>query len=423
MRTPTLLPLETFREIAFDINPWHFWGFANSTVPVSSACNSVMKEYTWQNTDAAGRESLRKAIASAEERVVDVLNFWPAPHYHTQMVSWPRYADPSVSLIGYIDGSGRWQSVDLNERHVLAAGVEARTEIGLAQAVVYSDEDGDTLEDTFTVTVATSLTDPSEIAIYFAEADRFDGSAVSESWRISPVRVTISGGNATITGKKWLMGKPVNYEGFNKENLDPAEPDNFITTVDVYRYFTDPTGTTLETAQAYLEWETNPMPGWGGFCGGDPTNPSGDPAALAQVIGRVGLRDGRLGQVSVGEAVYNVDSGVWSSPGFLRYRPPDRAFIRYLAGFPLGPDNRMDSRMAKIVARLAAGELTERICACKEAARSLERWQRNLARTVGPDQFGAVTSEELQNPFGTTEGAVDAWRQTKSLRVIGGFSP
>ncbi len=63
-----LLPLDIWRaEIGW--NPWLFWGLAdNSIVLDNSKCSGLVREYSWQGSDAAGRADLRLAIERAEEQ-------------------------------------------------------------------------------------------------------------------------------------------------------------------------------------------------------------------------------------------------------------------------------------------------------------------------------------------------------------------
>src|SRR6185369_16921871 len=102
-----------------------------------------------------------------------------------------------------------------------------------------------------------------------------------------------------------------------------------------------------------------------------------------------------------------------------------RVTVRYLAGFPLASDGQMQEPYRTMVARLAAAELARPICACDEANRELYRWQFDLARTAGSgdEAYGAVSAEDLNNPFGTRRGHVYAWKQVKNLRQLRGALP
>lgn len=429
----SLLPIETFRAI-FGFNPFHFWQLANSKVPVMSACNTLIFQHNWQFANQVGRDEIERAIEAAEQRLRDYLGYGPAPRYTTETVAWPRFNDISLVRHRSAGADGRWLSVQLSEGYIQAVGVETLTSIGTAN-VTYSDEDGDGLDDTFVVTIATTVTDPTQIAAYFIPADRLDNDTVSEEWRIQPVKVTISGGIATIRGRAWLLVKPVRYEGVavNKSGLDPDDAANFVTQLVIYQRTTNPNGDTVDTAQATLIWETTPCSGWWccySCCGDATYSPSDsrlDPAAQAMAVARVGIRDSKLGIVLPGEALRNVDTGIWYQTRFDTCYEPDRVTVRTLAGVPL-VNQEMSKEWQLIVARLAAAELTHPICACREGEagnRELSRWQFDLGRTAGANDeaYGAVTAEDLSNPFGTRRGHVYAWRQVKNLRNLQGFLP
>lgn len=425
-----LLPLEAWRRL-FGYNPWHFWGLSGTVgaSALTSNCNAIVPEYEWQDADAAGRASIREAIMSAEAKLTQYLGYAPAPHYVEETHEFPRYADNGVWRRGFMDSSGRWISVQLRERRVHAVGVEARTAISLAAAVTYSDADGDGLNDTFSISAATTVTDTDQIAVYFAAADRLNSEGVGERWRIAPVRVSISGGTVTITGPSWLCVKPIKYEGASAGGgLDITDSANFVTTLAIYRRYTDPTGTTAAAAQAMLTFETDPGDWWGGgyCCGSSAANDdSTDPAAIATAVARVGIRDARNGIVTPAEAAYNSTTGLWAavSPGC---RPPDRVTVRFYAGADL-EGGQMQSELQRVVARLAAAELDRPICACDSTGsgnRALHRWQFDLARTSGANDeaYGAVSAEDLRNPLGTRAGQVHAWKYIVRHAGARGFS-
>lgn len=434
-----LLPLDTWRSI-MAFHPWHFWGLAdNNLLAVTSACNGIVTEYPWQATDAAGRAEIRAAIEQAEKRLYDYLGVYPAPRYVETTVPWPRYLDASLMRTTPRDPTGRWLTVQAPDGYIQAAGVEQLTSISLAAAVVLSDQDGDGYNETFTVgPIATTVTDPAQIAIYFAALDRFNGpdftSAVGERWRVQPVNVSIAGGNVTITGSRWLLVPPLKYQGLIGigTGLNPAAVGNVVTTLDVYQRTTNQAGTTITNAQATIIWETHPWwpGGWWCQCGClNPVTPYGgspfDPSAIAQAAGRVDIHNAQLGIVAPAQAAFDATTGIFSSLGWDVCTEPDRVTLRYLAGYPLASDGQMQEPYRTIVARLAAAELARPICACDEASRELYRWQFDLARTsgAGDEAYGAVSAEDLNNPFGTRRGHVYAWKQVKNLRQLRGQLP
>jgi hypothetical protein len=138
----------------------------------------------------------------------------------------------------------------------------------------------------------------------------------------------------------------------------------------------------------------------------------------------VGIRDARTGLLTPNEATYDATSGTWSS-GAVCCEAPDRVTLRYLAGFPLGSDGQMQEPYRTAVARMAAAELSEQLSACKTANRELWRYQFDLARSSGvnDEAYGAVSAQDLDGPFGTRRGQVEAWKLVKNLRLLSGVSP
>lgn len=409
-----LLDLDTWRdEIHF--HPWHFWQWANTNqVPVTSSTNDLIRQYAWQDYDCLARDSVKRAIIDAETRLFEHLNYWVMPKYTEETVNWPQYPQKNLLRGGYSDPSGRWIAVRLPESRIKSLGVEALQEIELGADVEYSDADGDGVLDTFTVTIVSSSVTSKEVAVYFAEADRFTGEAPNERWRIKPVRVEIGADTTTITGRAWTVARPILYEGINNESIDPSIEANYISTVDVYRRYTYTEGTTRDTAQAVLIWENSPYPEW--------CRSTTDPSAIGYAIARGVIRDSNNGIIGISQVVYDEDKELWYAADFDAYRPPDRVIVRYLAGHDTDYQNNMQSRMRYMVSRLAAAELQRRTASRSEAHRQLYYWQEDLARSSGNDVFGYISREDLNNPFGTRRGQVAAWKEMKMNRQLRGFS-
>lgn len=407
---PPLTPLDTFRE-QMGMHPYHFWQLANSVIPVSTACNDLVYQYAWQGGDAASRSDIALALESAEEKLREYLGYAVAPRYVTETLPWPQYLATGLHVHGYGAVDGHWQTVQLREGEIQAIGVESLTLIGTA-AVAYSDEDGDGIDETFTVTIATAVTDASQIAAYFVTADRLESADVGDAWRIRPVRVTISGGTATITGRSWLLVKPIKYQGVAVAAMDPDTAGNLATSLAIYQR------TTNTETQATLIWDTLPWPAYA--CGASsPTFGSPyDPAAVATAVARVGITDARRGLVHPAAAVYDASTGIWSSSICCVGRLPDRVTVRYLAGKPLRTDGTLDPAWARTISALAAAEVGRPICACQDANRQLYYWQFDLARTSGANDeaYGAISASDLDNPFGTRRGHVHAWRHVQQYR-------
>jgi hypothetical protein len=422
LREFTLLPLESFRRI-LGYNPWHFWQLAdNSIVPVTSSCNDILTKYPWQNTDACGRQDILEAIYTAERRLYDYLGYDVAPTFRETILPFPKYHDRGVWHLAQSDRQGRWLDVKLPYGYIDSIGLETRDLIEDHAVVAYTDEDGDGLDDTFTISAATTVTNEDLIVTYIAAADRLNNDSVSEEYRIRPTKVAISAGVVTITGAAWLLVKPILYEGTGQAEIDPTVAANFVSELEIYARYADPDGTTYDTSQAALIWETAPYPAFCCGCTGTGTNDT-DPAAEAYAVARAGIRHTIEGIVNIGAAVYNTTTSAWEGIDWSVCRPPERVIVRYKAGYPLS-GGEMDKRWQTAVTRFAAAELARPICACDNANRELYRWQFDVARTGGSndESYQATTMEDLANPFGTRRGHLYAWKFVKSMRTLQGYT-
>lgn len=420
-----LLPLESWRRY-FGYHPFHFWGLTNALMPLTSACNGLVRQYAWQHVDVVGRAEIAQAIEAAEQRLQDYLGYAPAPHYVVDTYPFPHYSNTSLWRSGIPQAAdGRLIPIHLHEGQLQAMGIEAYSDVQNS-AVVISDSDGDGVLDLFTVMAGTSATDPKTVGVYVRPVDRPDDSdkIAEEDWRIQPVRVTLAGGVATITGKAYLLVDPDLYEGVpdDQEGIDPNVLANYLNQVRVAVRSTDPDGIAVTTAQATLLWETMPCEGWWGCCDYTPTLTYSthvhDPAAVGMAVARVGVRDAKLGLVLPAQAVYDAVSGRWRAVEWGGFREPDRVALRYLAGYPLGSDGNMDRKWRVIVARMAAAELARPICACDKANQELYHWQFDISRAAGAnDEQYSISPADLDNPFGTRRGHVWAWKQVRNLRL------
>lgn len=421
-----LVSLEQFRR-EMQLQPFHFWSLADDTLtPVTPLCNDLIHEYAWQGTDMAGRDDIRRAIEKAEDKLRGYLGYSIAPHFVIETDIMPKYMDWALHRVGYQNAAGRWLDVALKEKKLITVGIETRTLISTITVagfgLVYTDDDGDGLLDTFTATFATSVTDVSQIALYFAAADRLDNAPVGERWRISPVSVNISAGVATVKGRAWQLVRPILYEGVGSYfadptyAVDPTVAGNYAQSVEAYRYFCDPTGTTQTTAQAMLIWETLPYPFWATT----PTDNSRDPASQAYAIARCALRDPLNGLVGVGEAIYNTTNAVWESVNLTSSRPPNRIEVRYQAGASL-LNNQIDPAWVTVVCRMAAAELGRRVSLCPERSKEIAYWQidRAYSGNATEERFNA-SAGDLDNPFGTRNGHIYAWHEIQQKRILTG---
>jgi hypothetical protein len=408
-------------------SPWLFWGLADNVIVIdNSKCSGLVREYSWQGTDAAGRDDLRRAVERAESVLYDYLNYRVAPQYiETEPLAWPRFNDASMVRYRDLDATGRRVAVMAPEFHIQAMGIEQLTLIGSATVgggtLVYSDEFNTGFDDTFTITLPTTVTDVSQIALYFSVADRFDDLAVGERWRIEPIQISIAGGNVTIVGRRWLVVRPVLYQAPSLNALQIVA-GTFVTSLDVYQRTTNGNGLTVDTCQATLQYESSDCGGWGaGFCVG-PTFGSTDPGTFAEVIARAGIRDRTLGMITPGAAAYNATTGLWSSASACNcYAEPDRVILRYLAGYPL-ENGVMAKKWQQVVSILATAELKRRICACRDANERVHELQMDMALQSTETERYQRSQKDLDSPFGTRLGHIQAWKMSSDNILRRGFA-
>jgi hypothetical protein len=406
-RSAPLLSLDEFRRL-MSFHPWHFWQLADSQIiPITNHCSTLVMQYAWQNVDAVGRANVLEAILNAERMLKEHLGYSTSPDWETDELQWPQYFDPRSMYLSSADAIGRWLSVRTNYLRVHALGIMVRNLIGDA-IVVLADDDVDGLAERFTLTIATTVTDPGQIAVYFTAADRYDGSVMSERWRVKPISVVISGGFATITGRVWTIVRPVMYEGVATAAIDPTVVGNYASSLSVVQLATD-----TEDQGAFL-WETQPD---GSCCapaafGGNSRDPSGYAAQIARYV----VRMGDLGYVAGEASAYDGIAGEWVAINWDIDYPPQKVRVNYKAGWDPENSGVMSERMKVIVARLAAAELASPICGCDVANRELSRWQFDLARSAGAgDEQYQMGFDDMQNPFGTRRGHLYAWKAIQAV--------
>lgn len=401
MSHTTTVPLLTLEEWAeqMAIDPWSL-NQVSSPTGRNLPCEQVWYQHSWQK-DFIAREELARTIAQAEAMLARYLGYWPAPYYEfDETVVYPRPHDRRQ--YGYaVDPRGEWKSVNLNWKRFIGGGQFNRSDIS-SESITYKDLDNDGVYDHFEVTATTTITDTSEIALYFASGDRLT-QAVSEQWRIRPVDVTISGGVATIKGHVTLLVRPELQEPTIPAELDPEDASGniYVDTVEVKRAFRDTTATDAAPTQGTAIWDvplsdnlTAPSEAVEPFQFGNRRNVSGQPY-------------------------------IWlSSPANWPYkREPDRLSAHYLSGVPL-VNGRMDSIMAGIVAKLATALLPSEKCGCERSNRIIGFWRRLVDDgTEGSDARNFTLEEINNNPFGEPRrGALQAWKDVASLREIGAVS-
>ncbi len=359
-------------------------------------CPHVFYQYQYQK-DFLSREEVAQAIVDAENMVAHELNYWPAPHYTVdEVIPYPRPHQSWRYGVGTTP-RGDWKPVETRWHKVVGGGVFNRTQIGANHLVNPSDPDGDGINDFFTITpFATTVTNPNEIAIYYKASDR-NNEPISETWRIRPVNVTISGGNATVTGSMALLVKPDLTLGYDPQNLDVTLATNFVSEVETYRVFRDDTATASTPYQGVAIWDE--LPDCTTDCGFE----------IKELC--IAPRHNEMGRVAVNYA----RTGCCPPQN----REPDRVQINYLSGVPL-ESGYMSREMALIVARLATALLPSEKCGCERSNRILHNWRAYPSDGEGAEGRRPMTPEEIQNcPWEPRMGALYAYKRINYLRQWG----
>lgn len=413
----TILSLPSFAAI-MGLNPPHFsGGFGQTVFPVGSNCDDVWPRYPWQASDRISLSELADTIYNVEEEIANYLGYYPGPKWIAkEMHPYPRHHRRDVYGLGS-NSRGQYKSVITKKGKFIQAGQRAVTLLDDSVAVVYSDESGSGINDTATITVATSLTDECEINAYFA------GTGGALEWEIRPARSkTISGGNVILVYDSWLLLDPdllaayPTTAGF--DGLDLATSTNFVAAVDVYREYTDTT-----TKSAEFSWEPKPLNALlntvCASCGGTGC------AACANTTqdGCLHIRDVDRGIAVPTPATYDEDEESWSLAQWSECREPDTVKIWYYAGdlderFLRGEScERLSKYYAQAIAWMASARLERPPCGCQNIRAMFNDLRRDLAFSGTGEGDGSyfISPEDLNNPFGTRKGEVMAWRKLGKL--------
>lgn len=182
------------------------------------------------------REYIADSLQAAIAQTADALGYPPAPMW---------VEDEYIAL----DPEYYWSAQNLTTRYgrVIEFGKRTTSLISADAPLVFSDANGDQVDDTVTITVTTDV-DTDEIGVFFRVADGADAAA-HEWWEIDGLTKTASGGTVTITGHKALFAHPLNVwahsyssDDWNvKYTGDTQDPASFVSAVDVYRVYADAT--------------------------------------------------------------------------------------------------------------------------------------------------------------------------------------
>lgn len=397
--TNPLLSLEEFREI-MEISPWLF-NQLDPTLLGSATVYKVWYEYEYQSASTIARKTITDVLFDAELMVARQLGYWPAPKaLQNERIPYPKMYEASW-LNGWYNEKGMLKSIKTAFGYINKIGIETVEDIETSAALVFTDSDGDGKFDRFsTAAIPTTVTDPSEIFVTFANADRvpqyIDGG--ERAWQVRPVQVDIVAGFVTVSGPIWLVVKPALRNAAVPVPLDPTDTAvTYVQQLKVSRLYID------TTYPGSLVYETDPS---------DLTTPTCTQAELSVCFEP-------HDQTIRGSLIPTVTQG--TIPPSLNGRAPDAVKINYLSGYPrkLGGNSRMDPMHARIVARLAASLLPER-AGSSNSETQIDHWR---SFPTSSDKSTLFLAPQMNDsPFGQTNGGIWAWQRVMEMneRVLSG---
>ncbi len=391
--THTLLSLDQFAK-TLGINPFEFNQIGKGLpTPITAQCASVWFQHQWQQ-DWVSREEIADAIDAAERLIANQINFYAAPRYITNELVEPRKRyDKTYS--SQIRPDGSWKPITTQYLYVREAGKLARTLLDIDAAVTAEDFDGDGFDESFSLTftdAAISGLTADQIGIYFTEADRLN-NAIDETWRIRPLKISVSGTTLTVRGSIALLVLP-NLQEMYAAAVLTYDPAIFATTLEIYKVYTDTTASADLPNHGLASWD--PPPG----CDEPDCSVKTSYVCLANE---------------------NADAGVVKVqiPSCAPYsRNPDRLHINYLAGLPL-ENGLVNSIWAKAIAYLAVALLPSDKCGCERSNAILHYWR--LFPSSDSNDSRPMTIREIEeNPFGNERrGSLFAWKFIKDEMADG----
>lgn len=391
----TLLSLERFAQIV-NYSPMLMHGVyvVQDELQPDSSCSDPVLQYTWQPRGGGrpGRSEIIQAIAQAEDIIYGTLHFPVAAKWLEDevVVQSPR----GVNRV-------RGTVVRAHNFHIIEPGIEAYTFIDNPE-IIWTDVDGDGYAElgTAQTTVASTVTEDQVCAF-------FPGMGTDHAWEIRPLRVTIDRAIdlATIVFSRHLCVLPNLQEELNATGVDGIPSTNFLSEINVYRRYSDPTGAVT------IEWPCGSC----GVCAGCVTTVQ---TACLTIL------DQRNSLLQVQPGTYNADTLTWDVLCGDWMQFPARIVLNYRAGYRdrklARPLINMAHELERAVTYLALSYLDRDWLTCEQLRNLQAHWRFDLAKaesTSAQSSSFKIDLNLLRCPFGTTRAALYAWRVVQPLMV------
>lgn len=375
-KVDTLLPIDTFAAI-MGIHPMHF-----NQVYIDEAppCGVVWLQYGWQADNCSSREEVARAIRSAEDSLEQYLGFSVAPKW---------FVNRNIPLENYVQ-----LQVVLPKGYYITGGARRTLLLEEDATIVYDTEFvGSTYLERATITITSDL-DPTEIAICYPGEDIDD-------WQIRPIKaVSNNDGTITITCNRHQLVKKPLIESFTSGSVIGTEDGNFLTQVDVYRIYNDP------SQQVHLYHVPACCSSGCALCSFD-------------------VDTGCIRSTHPKESIVKISPGTWNQETQdFDYVCPSRNYYRvhtwFKAGWPL-INNSMDTMWADAVSKLAVTRLENVLCPCPGVQKKVSWWTEDVSAA---QRGGAhrIPNGLLNCPWGYTRGALHAYSIALKHRIAQGLT-
>jgi hypothetical protein len=349
-KTDTLIPLDKAAAL-LGIHPLHFNQVMHNIDGRQQGCGEVWLQYDWQKPSLISRESFAAAIAMAESDLEDYLGFPIAPRWYHAVI--PVNGSPVVLPKAYFIESGIPQTFKIGE-----------------YPVTYEDKDDDGYEETAVIAIPPNYP-PNEITIFYP--------GETDGWQIKPIKVA----NNTITLSRHQLVSKNKLEALSPERVLGIEPDNFLSSVDVYQITRD------ESVQA--------------VCYGSCQCGSGcQTCRLSSITACMTPEDHKNSIVRLTPATWDADNLVWAD-NCCSYQPTRYAEVNFKAGWT-GSDIWTEAVVYLALSRLASG-----LCQCPTVKDKLEWWSTDTAHSSRDGGSYKIPKFMEFCPWGYTRGAMYAF--------------
>lgn len=382
------------------ISPVAFMSGSAPALFSSRLCQDTWYQYPWQDQSSTSRDELAREILRAERDIASILGYYPGPRWEAE----EQHNYPHYHRRNYVTASGRAinglaKSLKMRFGKFIASGKRKITLVE-TPAVVLTDDDGDSFEETANVTY--TITDAALVnshKVYYAD------KLGDPRYEIRPAReIIVVGTTVTVKFDAWQLFKPdllSAWPGDGMTAIDATLAASYVSEVDVYLEEAD------RSLEATMYWRSEQD---SCSCGSSvcPVCSNYTQIACVQQAGTT-----IQNMLSIMPASYS--DGAFTYTYFDKGREPDRVNISYLAGdyeLDINGNRVVPADLAKAIAYMVTARLPKPICSQCQNISDFEKWLREdlaFAQVGGSGDVRFVSPEVLRAKFGTRRGEVEAW--------------